>query len=50
MQMVDLPIDQLQEAPWNPKQMDEAMLQKLRESLTRYGLVQNLVVRPLDKD
>jgi ParB family chromosome partitioning protein len=27
--------------------MDEAMLQKLRESITRYGLVQNLVVRPL---
>jgi ParB family transcriptional regulator, chromosome partitioning protein len=50
MQMVDLPIDQLQEAPWNPNQMDKAMLQKLRESLTRYGLVQNLVVRPLDKD
>jgi ParB family chromosome partitioning protein len=30
--------------------MDEAMLQKLRESLTRYGLVQNLVVRPLGED
>jgi ParB family chromosome partitioning protein len=28
--------------------MAEATLQKLRESLTRYGLVQNLVVRPLD--
>jgi ParB family chromosome partitioning protein len=30
--------------------MAEAMLQKLRESLTRYGLVQNLVVRPLAVD
>jgi ParB family chromosome partitioning protein len=47
MQMVSLPLDQLQAAPWNPNQMDAAMLQKLRESLTRYGLVQNLVVRPL---
>ncbi|HZA22739.1 MAG TPA: ParB N-terminal domain-containing protein [Dehalococcoidia bacterium] len=49
MQMVNLPLDQLQEAPWNPNQMSQAMLQKLRESVTRYGLVQNLVVRPLDK-
>jgi ParB family transcriptional regulator, chromosome partitioning protein len=30
--------------------MEEVMLQKLRESLTRYGLVQNLVVRPLGED
>jgi ParB family chromosome partitioning protein len=48
MQMVNLPLDQLKAAPWNPNQMDAAMLQKLRESLTRYGLVQNLVVRPVD--
>jgi ParB family chromosome partitioning protein len=48
MKLTDLPIDQLREAPWNPNHMDEAMLQKLRESLTRYGLVQNLVVRPLE--
>jgi ParB family chromosome partitioning protein len=49
MQMVNLPLDQLQEALWNPNQMDEATMNRLRESLTRYGLVQNLVVRPLDK-
>jgi ParB family chromosome partitioning protein len=30
--------------------MAEAMLSRLRESLTRYGLVQNLVVRPLEGD
>ncbi|HZA21348.1 MAG TPA: ParB N-terminal domain-containing protein [Dehalococcoidia bacterium] len=47
MKVTDLPLDQLKEAPWNPNRMDEAMLQKLRESLSRYGLVQNLVVRPL---
>ena len=50
MQMVNLPLDQLQEAPWNPNQMDEPTLARLRESLTRYGLVQNLVVRPLEED
>jgi ParB family chromosome partitioning protein len=50
LKVIDLPLDQLKEAPWNPNQMDEAMLQKLRESLSRYGLVQNLVARPLEED
>jgi ParB family chromosome partitioning protein len=47
LKVTDLPLVQLKEAPWNPNQMAEAMLSRLRESLTRYGLVQNLVVRPL---
>jgi len=47
MQVIDLPLGQLQEAPWNPNQMDEAMLERLRESISRYGLVENLVVRPI---
>jgi ParB family chromosome partitioning protein len=46
----ELPLEQLKEAPWNPNRMDEAMLQKLRESLTRFGLVPNLVVRPLEEN
>jgi ParB family chromosome partitioning protein len=50
VKVTDLPLEQLKEAPWNPNQMAEAMLQKLRESLTRFGLVQNLVVRPLEVD
>ncbi|HZA23002.1 MAG TPA: ParB N-terminal domain-containing protein [Dehalococcoidia bacterium] len=50
MKVTDLPPEQLKEAPWNPNRMDEAMLQKLRDSLIRYGLVQNLVVRPLEED
>jgi ParB family chromosome partitioning protein len=50
VKVTDLPLEQLKEAPWNPNQMAEAMLQKLGESLTRYGLVQNLVVRPLEED
>ncbi len=47
MDVVSLPLDQLNEAPWNPNIMHEAMLQKLKESITRFGLVQTLVVRPL---
>ena len=50
MNVVELPIDQLRDAAWNPNVMDEAMLARLRESLTRFGTVQNLVVRPLDED
>jgi ParB family chromosome partitioning protein len=49
VKVAELPLDQLQEAPWNSNQMDEATMSRLRESLARYGLVQNLVVRPLDK-
>jgi ParB family chromosome partitioning protein len=49
VKVTELSLDQLKEAPWNPNQMDEAMFQKLRESLTRYGLVQNLVVRPVEE-
>jgi ParB family chromosome partitioning protein len=47
VKVTELPLEQLKEAPWNPNQMDQAMLSRLRESLTRYGLVQNLVARPL---
>jgi ParB family chromosome partitioning protein len=50
MEVVDLPLAQLKEAPWNPNQMAETMLNRLRESISRYGLVANLVVRPLGED
>ena len=46
MKTIDLPLDQLQAAPWNPNRMDEAMQCRLKESVRRYGLVENLVVRP----
>ncbi len=46
MHIVDLPLHQLKEAPWNPNKMDDAMQDRLRESIRRYGLVENLVVRP----
>lgn len=47
MQIVELPLDNLKEAPWNANEMDPAMLDHLAESISRYGMVQNLVVRPL---
>ena len=46
MNVVDLPIDQLREAPWNPNEMDQGMMARLRESLRRFGVVENLIVRP----
>jgi len=45
MEIVELPIEVLKEAPWNANQIDEAILQRLRTSIGKYGLVQNLVVR-----
>ena len=46
MQLVNIPLDLLTEAPGNPNQMDRAMWERLYRSLKRFGLVQNLVVRP----
>lgn len=45
MKVVDIAIDKLREAPWNPNRMDEPMLARLTKSIKRYGLVENLVVR-----
>lgn len=50
MHVIDLPLDQLKEAHWNPNQMDPAMLGRLKQSIFKYSLVENLVVRPLDQD
>lgn len=47
MNTVDLPLGQLRGALWNPNEMDVTTLGRLRESIKRYGLVENLVVRPL---
>lgn len=49
MRVVDLPLAQLREAPWNPNTMTPEMQAKLRASLTRFDVVENLVVRPLRK-
>jgi ParB family transcriptional regulator, chromosome partitioning protein len=50
MQVVDLPLEKLHEAPWNPNTMDKETLAKLKRSLAQYGLVTNLVVRPIGDD
>ena len=48
MEIVDIPLDLLREAPWNPNEADEATLTRLAASLGRFGTVLPLVVRPLD--
>lgn len=48
MKVVEIEINRLREAPWNTNEMNDAMLLHLRESINRYGIVENLVVRPLD--
>jgi len=50
VKVVDIAIEKLKEAPWNPNRMDEGMLRKLRASVEKYGIVHNLVVRPLGED
>ena len=45
MKIVELPINALREAPWNANRMKGQMLAHLRESIKRYGQVENLVVR-----
>jgi ParB family chromosome partitioning protein len=50
MNIVDIPVDQLIEASWNPNIMDDATEDRLKESVRRYGSVQNLVVRAIDSD
>ena len=50
MIIIDLPVAKLREAPWNANCTDEAMLARLKESIRRYGLVENLVVRKVTDD
>ncbi len=47
MKTVDVPMDKLREAPWNANVMDRRTGDRLRESVSRYGLVQPLVIRPV---
>ncbi|MDA8335038.1 MAG: ParB/RepB/Spo0J family partition protein [Peptococcaceae bacterium] len=48
MEVRDIPLEQLREAPWNPNEMDEATLRRLANSLGRFGAVLPLVVRPIE--
>ena len=47
MEITHVPIEQLHEAPWNSNSMSDDMLDRLRQSIDSYGLVHNLVVRPI---
>jgi ParB family chromosome partitioning protein len=50
MKVIDVPIEQIHAAAWNPNQMDEVMHSRLCRSIQRFGLVVPLVVRPLSAD
>ncbi len=47
MEVIDLPLDKLVEAPWNSNTMAEKMLGRLKASIRSFGLVGNFVVRPM---
>lgn len=49
MKVIERKLMTLREAPWNPNRMDEASLTRLRESISRYGLVEPLIVRKLEE-
>ena len=50
MNILDLPIDSIIPAPWNPNEMDPDMLSRLRHSIQRFALVVPLVVRLVGDD
>jgi ParB family chromosome partitioning protein len=47
MKTVNINLTELRPAYWNPNQMDETMMSRLRKSVSQYGLVEPLVVRKL---
>ncbi len=49
MKTIDINVTELRPALWNPNQMDETMMSRLRESISKYGLVEPLVVRKIDE-
>ncbi|HZA22683.1 MAG TPA: ParB N-terminal domain-containing protein [Dehalococcoidia bacterium] len=50
MRIVDLYLESIQAADWNPNQLDGADLDRLRQSIQRFGLVAPLVVRSIGED
>jgi len=48
LDVVDIALDELEPAPWNANRLTPAMRRKVKRSLDRYGLVENLVVRRKD--
>lgn len=50
MKIIDISITNLRPALWNPNYMEEAMTEKLRQSMDVYGVVSPLVVRPTGEE
>jgi ParB family chromosome partitioning protein len=50
MDVQEIPVDRLVEAGWNANRVSAALQAKIRRSLTEFGVVENLVVRPLRGD
>lgn len=48
MDVVDIRLDLLRTAPWNPNLMAGTMLEKSKASIVTFGTLENLVVRPID--
>ena len=49
MDVIDIPLDLLRIAPWNPNVMTDMMLKKLKASIVTFGTLENLVVLPIGK-
>lgn len=43
--LVELPLDSITTPEWNPNEMSEAVISRLRQSIRRFGMVVPLVVR-----
>jgi ParB family transcriptional regulator, chromosome partitioning protein len=50
MKTVEISVEKLHGATWNANRMEPEMQGRLRESILRYGLVENLVVRQTQGD
>ncbi len=50
MKLVDLRLESVVSADWNPNHMDQLMRTRLERSIQRFGLVVPLVVREVAKD
>jgi ParB/RepB/Spo0J family partition protein len=46
MRTIEVALSRLVEAPWNPNRLSASLLVKLERSISQFGTVQNLVVRP----
>ena len=50
MNVIEIPMEQLCQATWNANRMNQPMMDRLKESIRRYGFLENLIVRPIPED